>query len=170
LSYFFVFFAEPPVCFRFAFIHYITHSLERSPLNTSRKREGHRRTYQQSLPDSQTSSLAGIISPYLELRYFCQFNARRLQATQGAHGHGGAILQRDFKDPTVTVHVTTGNGGPPGADNFREDCPGADCEFDLFVEVAVATLQQLSPRLLVFQQLTFLSCQQFLLLFCLQQR
>jgi len=30
-------------------------------------------------------------------------------------------------NPPVPVHVTTGNGGPPGADNFREDCPGPDC-------------------------------------------
>jgi len=48
-------------------------------------------------------------------------------ATQGAHGHGGTPLQKNFVNPPVTVHVTTGNGGPPSADNFNEDCPGADC-------------------------------------------
>jgi len=40
---------------------------------------------------------------------------------------GGKSLQKDFRNPNVTVHVTTGNGGPPSADNFREDCPGDDC-------------------------------------------
>ena len=48
-------------------------------------------------------------------------------AKNGAHGHGGDPIQKDFVNTTVTVHVTTGNGGPPGADNFNEDCPGADC-------------------------------------------
>lgn len=42
-------------------------------------------------------------------------------------GHGGTPLQKNFVNPPVTVHVTTGNGGPPSADNFNEDCPGADC-------------------------------------------
>jgi len=48
-------------------------------------------------------------------------------AKNGATGTGGDPLQKDFIDPTVTVHVTSGNGGPPGADNFNEDCPGPDC-------------------------------------------
>eukprot|EP01047_Picozoa_sp_COSAG01_P075486 COSAG01_NODE_12950_length_1658_cov_1.843489_3_plen_102_part_00 len=30
-------------------------------------------------------------------------------------------MQKDFVNPRVTVHVTTGNGGPPSADNFCED-------------------------------------------------
>lgn len=32
------------------------------------------------------------------------------------------MIQKTFVNPTVPVHVTTGNGGPPGADNFHEDC------------------------------------------------
>ena len=36
----------------------------------------------------------------------------------------GGVYAKDFINPNVTVHVTTGNGGPPGADNFREDCGG----------------------------------------------
>eukprot|EP01063_Lacrimia_lanifica_P015611 TRINITY_DN22302_c0_g1_i1.p1 TRINITY_DN22302_c0_g1~~TRINITY_DN22302_c0_g1_i1.p1 ORF type:complete len:728 (+),score=306.41 TRINITY_DN22302_c0_g1_i1:49-2232(+) len=36
-------------------------------------------------------------------------------------------VQKDFVKPNVTVHVTSGNGGPPGKDNFNEDCPGVDC-------------------------------------------
>ena len=36
-------------------------------------------------------------------------------------------LQKDFNNPRGTVHITTGNGGPPGKDNFKEHCPGADC-------------------------------------------
>ena len=38
----------------------------------------------------------------------------------GADGNGGKILQKNFTDPQVTVHVTSGNGGPPGKDNFCE--------------------------------------------------
>ena len=48
-------------------------------------------------------------------------------AKNGATGTGGDPVAKDFIDPTVTVHVTTGNGGPPGADSFHEDCPGPDC-------------------------------------------
>eukprot|EP01061_Rhynchopus_euleeides_P005569 TRINITY_DN147_c0_g1_i2.p2 TRINITY_DN147_c0_g1~~TRINITY_DN147_c0_g1_i2.p2 ORF type:complete len:710 (+),score=299.28 TRINITY_DN147_c0_g1_i2:95-2131(+) len=36
-------------------------------------------------------------------------------------------VQKDFNAPNVTVHVTTGNGGPPGIDTFTEDCPSPDC-------------------------------------------
>jgi hypothetical protein len=36
-------------------------------------------------------------------------------------------LQENFTNPQGTVHVTTGNGGPPGHDSFTEHCPGADC-------------------------------------------
>ena len=36
-------------------------------------------------------------------------------------------VQKSFDSPKVTVHVTTGNGGPPGIDTFTEDCPGPDC-------------------------------------------
>eukprot|EP00040_Diaphanoeca_grandis_P030384 m.179559 g.179559 ORF g.179559 m.179559 type:complete len:727 (-) comp31979_c1_seq1:166-2346(-) len=36
--------------------------------------------------------------------------------------------QKDFMNPKGTIHITTGNGGPPGKDNFREHCPGeGDC-------------------------------------------
>ena len=42
-------------------------------------------------------------------------------------GYGGKPLQQDFVHPNVTVHVTSGNGGPPGPDSFTEDCPGPDC-------------------------------------------
>ena len=37
-------------------------------------------------------------------------------------------IQKDFTNPRGTVHITTGNGGPPGLDSFREHCPGQDCE------------------------------------------
>ena len=36
-------------------------------------------------------------------------------------------VQTNFTDPRGTVHITTGNGGPPGLDSFHEHCPGADC-------------------------------------------
>eukprot|EP01065_Artemidia_motanka_P019005 TRINITY_DN2242_c0_g1_i1.p1 TRINITY_DN2242_c0_g1~~TRINITY_DN2242_c0_g1_i1.p1 ORF type:complete len:772 (+),score=296.86 TRINITY_DN2242_c0_g1_i1:54-2318(+) len=37
-------------------------------------------------------------------------------------------VQKDFVQPNVTVHVTTGNGGPPGKDSFCKDGKGApDC-------------------------------------------
>jgi hypothetical protein len=36
-------------------------------------------------------------------------------------------LAKDFNNPRGTVHITSGNGGPPGKDNFREHCPGSDC-------------------------------------------
>ena len=45
----------------------------------------------------------------------------------GATGAGGDPVQKDFVDPSVTVHVTTGNGGPPRADTFNESCPGPSC-------------------------------------------
>ena len=48
-------------------------------------------------------------------------------ATNGATGTGGDPLQKDFVNPNVTVHVTSGNGGPPSADTFNESCPGPDC-------------------------------------------
>merc|ERR1712072_962955 len=40
----------------------------------------------------------------------------------GSTGIGGQVIQKSFDQPNVTVHVTSGNGGPPGPDNFREDC------------------------------------------------
>ena len=36
-------------------------------------------------------------------------------------------LQKNFDSPNVTVHITSGNGGPPGIDTFNESCPGPDC-------------------------------------------
>lgn len=77
-------------------------------------------------------------------------------ASPGATGTGSTDVTKSFVDPKHIVHVspasrlparlfisfstatyasrvecitqvTTGNGGPPSADNFREDCPGADC-------------------------------------------
>ena len=39
----------------------------------------------------------------------------------------GQPLAKDFINPVGTVHVTTGNGGPPGKDSFQEHCPGEDC-------------------------------------------
>ena len=39
----------------------------------------------------------------------------------------GVPTQKSFNAPRVTVHVTSGNGGPPGIDTFTEDCPGPDC-------------------------------------------
>ena len=33
-------------------------------------------------------------------------------------------IQKDFVNPKGSVHITTGNGGPPGLDGFREHCPG----------------------------------------------
>eukprot|EP00041_Stephanoeca_diplocostata_P041521 m.8228 g.8228 ORF g.8228 m.8228 type:complete len:350 (+) comp6141_c0_seq2:1542-2591(+) len=35
--------------------------------------------------------------------------------------------QKNFVNPKGTIHVTTGNGGPPGKDSFTEHCPGEDC-------------------------------------------
>ena len=40
----------------------------------------------------------------------------------GTTGAGGKVTQRNFVDPKVPVHITTGNGGPPSADSFHEDC------------------------------------------------
>lgn len=34
----------------------------------------------------------------------------------------GCTTQMSFENPTATVHITSGNGGPPGLDNFGEDC------------------------------------------------
>ena len=55
-------------------------------------------------------------------------------AADGHTGSGGQPLAKDFVNPKATIHVTTGNGGPPSADTFREDCPkkpgansGDDC-------------------------------------------
>jgi hypothetical protein len=48
-------------------------------------------------------------------------------STIGSTGVGGDPLQKDFLNPNVTVHITTGNGGPPSKDSFVEDCPGPDC-------------------------------------------
>jgi len=36
-------------------------------------------------------------------------------------------LAKSFINPKGTVHITTGNGGPPSKDTFTEDCPGEDC-------------------------------------------
>ena len=45
----------------------------------------------------------------------------------GSTGAGGVPISHDFVNPNVTVHVTSGNGGPPGKDNFHEACPGPSC-------------------------------------------
>eukprot|EP00756_Hemistasia_phaeocysticola_P023628 Hpha_TRINITY_DN15904_c0_g2::TRINITY_DN15904_c0_g2_i2::g.74114::m.74114 len=40
----------------------------------------------------------------------------------------GEATQKSFDSPNSTIHVTTGNGGPPGKDTFCEDGAGAaDC-------------------------------------------
>ena len=38
--------------------------------------------------------------------------------SNGKTGNGGSVTQYGFVDPGVAVHVTTGNGGPPGNDTF----------------------------------------------------
>jgi len=43
-------------------------------------------------------------------------------ADVGKTGIGGNVHDENFMNPSVAVHVTTGNGGPPGPDNFKEDC------------------------------------------------
>ena len=48
-------------------------------------------------------------------------------AKDGTTGTGAEPLAKSFVNPAKTIHVTTGNGGPPSKDNFREDCPGPDC-------------------------------------------
>ena len=48
-------------------------------------------------------------------------------ATIGPTGNGGAVLQKNYTNPRVTVHVTTGNGGPPGKDSFCADSNGPPC-------------------------------------------
>jgi hypothetical protein len=48
-------------------------------------------------------------------------------AEDGTTGTGGQPLAKTLVNPKKTIHVTTGNGGPPGKDNFKEDCPGPDC-------------------------------------------
>ena len=48
-------------------------------------------------------------------------------------------VQKDFIDPKGTVHITSGNGGPPGLDSFREHCPGEDCG-----RIAATRLQSLA--------------------------
>jgi hypothetical protein len=48
-------------------------------------------------------------------------------AKDGATGTGGDLLTKSFVNPKKTIHVTTGNGGPPNKDSFNEDCPGPDC-------------------------------------------
>ena len=48
-------------------------------------------------------------------------------APPGKTGTGNAPSTTSFVDPKWPVHVTSGNGGPPGKDTFVEDCPGDDC-------------------------------------------
>jgi hypothetical protein len=48
-------------------------------------------------------------------------------AKDGTTGTGGDLLTKSFVNPKKTIHVTTGNGGPPRKDNFNEGCPGPDC-------------------------------------------
>ena len=41
--------------------------------------------------------------------------------------YAGKMVGRGNHNPQAVIHVTTGNGGPPSADSFTEDCPGPDC-------------------------------------------
>ena len=38
-------------------------------------------------------------------------------------GTGGPPTQKNFVNPTSTVHITTGNGGPPGKDTMNTPMP-----------------------------------------------
>ena len=46
----------------------------------------------------------------------------------GTTGDGGSVLQKNYTNPRVTVHVTTGNGGPPTRDSFCADSNNAACK------------------------------------------
>ena len=48
-------------------------------------------------------------------------------ASPGARSACAQKLAESFVNPRGTVHITTGNGGPPGKDSFSEHCPGEDC-------------------------------------------
>ena len=67
--------------------------------------------------------------------------ASHVFSTQGSESCLACLqpLQKDFVNPKGTVHITTGNGGPPGLDSFREHCPGEDCE-----KIAATRLQSLA--------------------------
>jgi hypothetical protein len=50
---------------------------------------------------------------------FCTYISQSLwPATDGTTGAGGKVLKKSYVNPKKTIHVTTGNGGPPSATAF----------------------------------------------------
>lgn len=71
--------------------------------------------------------LTNCVFQYDDIIAFFKHNNR--PANVGTEGCPACAqpVQKDFNNPRGTVHITTGNGGPPGLDSFREHCPGEDC-------------------------------------------
>jgi len=107
--------------------------LEDSSNSTSKVEVTQEGGWNKELTQSSSSSIADLV-PLLDqggvdmyLAGHWHYYESLWPAKNGETGTGGEPIQHDFINPNVTVHVTTGNGGPPSADNFNEDCPGPDC-------------------------------------------
>jgi len=92
-----------------------------------------RQSWNMTLRQSSTASIKDLV-PLLDeggvdlyIAGHWHYYESLFPAENGPTGTGGKPVQQNFVNPKVTVHVTSGNGGPPGADSFNEDCPGPDC-------------------------------------------
>jgi hypothetical protein len=86
--------------------------------------------WQDSVSSSSDASIKDLVGPFLQkygvdvyLAGHWHYYESLYPAEIGADGNGGKVLQNNYTNPRVTVHVTTGNGGPPAVDTFCED-PG----------------------------------------------
>jgi hypothetical protein len=91
--------------------------------------------WQNTVGASSDSSIKDLVEPFLQkygvdvyLAGHWHYYETLWPASIGTTGNGGAVLQKNYNNPRVTVHVTTGNGGPPGADNFCEDPTVKGCK------------------------------------------
>ena len=77
---------------------------------------------------SSDAAIADLVAPFLQkygvdvfLAGHWHYYESLWPAEIGTSGTGGKIIQKNFINPTTTVHMTSGNGGPGAPDSFCED-------------------------------------------------
>jgi len=89
-----------------------------------------------SVKQGSDASIKDLVLPYMQAYGVDVYMAGHWHyyeslwpAEYATNGSGGAPLEpKSFVHPTTTVHVTQGNGGPPGPDTFCEDPAVPSCK------------------------------------------
>jgi hypothetical protein len=100
--------------------------MKRNPNATAQEIEVELSSWEQGVTDSSDAAIKDLV-PYLNkygvdlyLAGHWHYYESLWPATDGTTGAGGKVLKKSYVNPKKTIHVTTGNGGPPGKTAFAD--------------------------------------------------